>query len=80
MAVVIHPTYFSLFPRLKIKLRDRNFDTIEVNEAEQQAGLNTITEHDFQDAFNKWQRRNSAYVQMGTTSRVRVASSPKVSV
>jgi hypothetical protein len=31
----------------------KNFDTIEVIEAESQAVLNTLTEHDFQDAFKK---------------------------
>jgi hypothetical protein len=50
MTVVLHPPYFSLFPRLKIKLKGRHFDTIEVIEAESQAVLNTLTEHDFRDA------------------------------
>jgi predicted helicase len=36
---------------LKIKLKGHHFDTIEVMEAESQAVLNTLTEHDFQDAF-----------------------------
>jgi hypothetical protein len=36
---------------LKIKLKGRHFDTIEVNQTESQAVLNTLTEHDFQDAF-----------------------------
>jgi hypothetical protein len=36
---------------LKIKLRCRHFDTIEVIEAESQAVLNTLTEHDYQDVF-----------------------------
>jgi hypothetical protein len=36
---------------LKIKLKGRHFDTVEVIEAESQAVLNTFTEHDFQDAF-----------------------------
>jgi hypothetical protein len=40
-----------LFSRLKIKLRGRHFDTTEVIEAESQAVLNALTEHDFQDAF-----------------------------
>jgi hypothetical protein len=35
---------------LKIKLKRRHFDTIEVIEAELQTVLNTLTEHDFQDA------------------------------
>jgi hypothetical protein len=47
---------FSPFPQLKIKLKCRRFDTIEVIEAESQEVLNTLTEHDFQDAFKKWQK------------------------
>jgi hypothetical protein len=43
-----HPSF--LFPRLKIKLKGRHFDTTEMMEAESQAVLNTLTEHDFQDA------------------------------
>jgi hypothetical protein len=47
------PTHFSLFLRLKIKLRVCHFDTIVLVEveAEPQAVLNTLTEHDCQDAF-----------------------------
>jgi hypothetical protein len=51
MSLVLHPPYFSLFPRLKIILKGRHLDTIEVIEAESQAVLSTLTEHDFQDAF-----------------------------
>jgi predicted helicase len=36
-----------------MKLKDHSFDTIEVIEEESQAVLNTLTEHDFQDAFKK---------------------------
>jgi hypothetical protein len=36
---------------LKIKLESRHFDRIGVIEAESQAVMNTLTEHDFQDAF-----------------------------
>jgi hypothetical protein len=57
MALTSRPPYFSLFPRLKIRLRGRHFDTTEVIEAESQAVLNIITEHDFQDEFKKWQKR-----------------------
>jgi hypothetical protein len=42
-----------LFPRLEIKLKGRHFDTLEVTEAELQAVLNTVTEHNFWDAFRK---------------------------
>jgi hypothetical protein len=47
----------SLFRRLQIKLKGPHFDIIEMIEAESQAGLNTLTEHDFQDALKKWQKR-----------------------
>jgi hypothetical protein len=36
---------------LKIKLKGRHFDIIEVIKAESQTVLNTLKEHDFQDAF-----------------------------
>jgi hypothetical protein len=35
-----------LFPPLKIKLKDRHFDTTEVIQTESQAVLSTLTEHD----------------------------------
>jgi hypothetical protein len=38
---------------LKIKLKGRHFDPTEVIEAV----LNTLTEHDFQEAFKKWRKR-----------------------
>jgi hypothetical protein len=38
---------------LKIKLKGRHFDTTEVMEAESQVVLNTLTELNFQDAFEK---------------------------
>jgi hypothetical protein len=37
-------------------MKGRHFDTIEVMEAESQAVLNILMEHDFQDAFEKWQK------------------------
>jgi hypothetical protein len=49
--------------------------------AESQAVLNTLTEHDFQEAFKKNGRsiENGAYARKGTASRVMVAIRPKVS-
>jgi hypothetical protein len=63
MTVVLHQSYFSLFPRLKIKLKVRHFDTIELIDAESQAVLNTLTEHGFQDAFKKWQARWELHIR-----------------
>jgi hypothetical protein len=51
ISVIFHSPYFSLFPRLKIQLKGRHFDTAEVMEAEPQAVLNSLTEHGFQDAL-----------------------------
>jgi hypothetical protein len=53
LSPLTHPPYFSLFPQLKIKLNGRHFYVIEVIEAESQAALNTLTEHNFQDALKK---------------------------
>jgi hypothetical protein len=88
VTVVPHPPYspdlalcdFYLFPQLKMKLKGRRFDTIEVIEAEVQAMLYILIEHDFQDAFkNGRSTGNDVYMQKGTTSRVMEASRLKVS-
>jgi hypothetical protein len=47
------PCGFSLFARLKIKLRGPQFVTVEVIEAKSQSVLITLIKHDFQDAFKK---------------------------
>jgi hypothetical protein len=45
------PHYFSVFPRWKIKLKGRHFDSVDAIEAESRTVLNTLTEHVFQDEF-----------------------------
>jgi phosphoribosylformylglycinamidine (FGAM) synthase-like enzyme len=42
---------------LRIFFLSRHFEAIEVIVAESQEMLNTLTEHDFQEAFKKWQKR-----------------------
>jgi hypothetical protein len=65
---------------LKIKLKCCHFDTVELIEAELQAMLNTLTEHDLQDAFkNGLSAGSSAYMWKGAPLRVLVAIRPKVS-
>ena len=62
MAVIPHPPYspdlapydFFLFPKMKMKLKGRRSDTIEVLQAELQRVLDTVIEKDFQEAFQKW--------------------------
>jgi histone-lysine N-methyltransferase SETMAR len=64
MTVVPHPPYspdltlcyFFLFSRLKIKLKGRHFDTIEVIEAESQAVLNPHRIR-LSSCTEKWQNR-----------------------
>jgi hypothetical protein len=72
MTVVPHPPFFSLFPRLMIKMKGHHFDTIEVTGAESQAVLNILTEHYFQDTLKNG-AGNNAY------ERMRVVSRPKFS-
>jgi hypothetical protein len=61
MTVAPYPPYFSLSPRLKIKLNGSRFDTTEVMEAE---SVNTLTEQDFQDAFKNGRiAGNGAYTR-----------------
>jgi hypothetical protein len=80
MTVVPHPPYFSVSPFEDLK--GLHFATIEMIEAESQAVLNALTEHDFQMHLKKWRSIwNGAHAQKGTgtTSRVMAASRPKVS-
>jgi histone-lysine N-methyltransferase SETMAR len=60
MAFVPHPPYSRdlapcdfLFPKMKLKLKGRRFDTIEEIQAESQRVLDTLTEKDLQEAFQK---------------------------
>jgi hypothetical protein len=50
---------------LKIKVKGRHVDTIEMIEAESQAVVNILTEYDFQDAFKKWQKHWEWCIHIG---------------
>ena len=50
------PSDFFLFPKLKMKLKGRRFQTEEI-QAVSQAVLNTLRENYFQECFKNWQRR-----------------------
>jgi hypothetical protein len=57
-----------------LKLKGRRFDTIEEIQAESQRVLDTLTEKDFQEAFQKWRRLGTGvYMREETTSRVMAA-------
>jgi hypothetical protein len=42
---------------MKLKLKGRQFDTIEEIQPHSQTVLDTVTEIDFQEAFQKWRRQ-----------------------
>jgi hypothetical protein len=73
MAVIPHQPYFPdlapydffLFPKIKLKLKGRRFDIIEEIQAESQRVLDTVTEKDFQEAFQKWRRWWDQWLQAG---------------
>jgi len=73
MAVIPHPPYspdlapcdFFLFPKMKLKLKGRPFDTTEEIQAESQRVLDTLTETDFQEALQKLGRRWDRCLQAG---------------
>jgi hypothetical protein len=64
-AVIPHPSYshdlapcdFFPFPKLKLELKGRRFDTTEDIQAESQRMFDTLTEKGFQEAFQKRSRR-----------------------
>jgi hypothetical protein len=50
---------------MKLKLKGHRFDTIEEIQAELQRVLDTVTEKDFQEAFQKRRRRWDRCVHVG---------------
>jgi len=58
------PCDFFLFPKMKLKLKGRQFD-IEDIQAESQRVLDTLKEKDFQEAFQKWRRRWDRCLRVG---------------
>jgi hypothetical protein len=51
------PNDFFLFPKLKMKLKERRFQKVEKIQADSQAVLNTLRQNDYQECFKIWQRR-----------------------
>jgi hypothetical protein len=50
------PCDFSLFPKLKLRMKSRRFDTIEEIQEESQRLIETILKRDFQGCFQAWQK------------------------
>jgi len=82
MTVVPHPPYspdlapcdFFLFPKMKMKLKGRRFQTLEEIQAESQAVLNTLRKNDFQECFKSGSTAGIVVKpQKGTTLKVMLA-------
>jgi hypothetical protein len=64
MVIVPHPPYsldlapcdFSLFPKLKMTLKGRRFETVSDIQRESRAVLSSIKENDFHGAFEAWKK------------------------
>jgi hypothetical protein len=73
MAVIPHPPFspdlahcdFFLFPRMKLKVKGRRFDTIQEIQAESQRVLDSLAEKNFQEAFQKWRIRWDRFLHAG---------------
>jgi hypothetical protein len=50
------PCDFALFPKLKMKLKGRHFETVSDIQRESQAVLDSIKENDFHSAFEAWKK------------------------
>jgi hypothetical protein len=65
MVIVPHPPYsldlapcdFTLFPKLKMKLKRGRFETVFDIQRESQAVLDSIQDNDFHRAFEAWKKR-----------------------
>jgi hypothetical protein len=65
MVIVPHLPYsadlalcdFALFPKLKMKLKGRRFETVSDIKRESQAVLDSIKENDFDGASEAWQKQ-----------------------
>jgi hypothetical protein len=52
----VAPCESFIFPKRKLKLKGRRFDTTEEIQAESQRVLDSLTEKDLQGVFQKWRR------------------------
>jgi hypothetical protein len=85
MAVITHPPYsahlapcdFFPFPKMKLKLKGRRFDTIKEIQTESQRVLDTVTGKDFRKRSKIGGDGGTVvYMREGTTSRMMSADRP----
>jgi len=71
VSTVPHPAYlpdlapcdFYVFPKMKLRLKERGFASIEEVQAESQQILNTLMPADLSECFQKWQNRWDRCIQ-----------------
>ena len=71
ITVCPHPPYspdlapgdFWLFPKVKMTMKGKRFESIQDIEAATTAQLKTLTKEDFQNCFRKWQERWDMFVR-----------------
>jgi hypothetical protein len=64
MVIIPHPPHlpdlapcgFTLFPKLKMKLKGRRFEMVSDIQKESQAVLDSVNENDFHGAFEVWKK------------------------
>ena len=59
------PCDFWLFPKVKMTMKGKHFESIQDIEAATTAQLKTLTKEDFQNCFRKWQKRWDKCVRSG---------------
>jgi hypothetical protein len=54
---------FALFPKLKMKLKGRRFETVSDIQRKPQAVLDSMKENDFHGTFEVWRKRWDPYIR-----------------
>jgi hypothetical protein len=57
------PYDFTLFPKLKMKLKGRHFETMSDIQRELQAVFESIKENNFHGAFEAWKKQWESYIR-----------------
>ena len=57
------PCHFWLFPKVKMTMKGKRFESIQDIEAAMTAQLKTLTKEDLQNCFRKWQEQWDKCIQ-----------------
>ncbi|UYV67243.1 hypothetical protein LAZ67_5000026 [Cordylochernes scorpioides] len=59
------PNDFFLYPKLKINLKGRKFDNVDMIQAESKATLRNLSKSDFISCFDNWKKRWNGCIEAG---------------